>query len=343
MRWRVTEVHPEYWNRDYNGFGDVWGVRVETTSLPALLKQINTHFWLKPHLNHLKRLKKVSDNTVFVLLGETDEFNDEQSRFLKVCCGENFQIYSIRVPLEPPRTVEECRKLSETWPLTFRKSRVRWTPTPITKLDELDAITLFADKVWSEFCSKKFNCLPAHPCSMVCGLVIGRRCVALTTNTTMIESGAKPTEHAVLKAIDQLAHILVSISVERQGGLPESTLSLKGQYYATEADVYLVGEPCYMCGMALVHSRARRLLLLSDCESSCNGSSREEVSGNGNSNGDERGENSEGEAVCAAKFMRGETSRNDWTGCLLGCERYALQLQRPLNHHYLVYKIERSN
>ena len=77
------------------------------------------------------------------------------------------------------------------------------------------------------------------------------------------------------------------------GFVPTQPCAADKAYLCTGYDCYVVGEPCVMCAMALVHSRVRRVIF----------------------------------------------AAADGRGGALG-SRWALQRQKGLNHHYMVFSLD---
>eukprot|EP01053_Blabericola_migrator_P008377 Blabericola_migrator_1__8376@NODE_435_length_8501_cov_292_016244_g341_i0_p8_GENE_NODE_435_length_8501_cov_292_016244_g341_i0NODE_435_length_8501_cov_292_016244_g341_i0_p8_ORF_typecomplete_len134_score11_55dCMP_cyt_deam_1/PF00383_23/3e12MafB19deam/PF14437_6/7_6e10_NODE_435_length_8501_cov_292_016244_g341_i0553954 len=125
----------------------------------------------------------------------------------------------------------------------------------------------------------------------------------------MMHPAAKPYDHGVMKA---LANLSSNIKTACQG--KDSTVSAD-QYYATDADAYVIGEPCIMCSMALVHSRVRRVFMIEATENI--------------------------ELSKRASYVTARDCRNYWTGGLTASRQNdacnGLQWVRCLNHHFLVY------
>lgn len=207
----------------------------EPKNVSTVVRALNSHLPI-PSLQHLKRVKRTADNHFAVVVDHAspgkriklsvDKLNSIQGML------ENFD--EVSVPASAPKTraqFEQCMKL---WPVNFH---------PEKHIEELVNSTMFEpeEQSWHEYCmsrvAQKTTALVADPLRklIIASGVDGRE--------------THPLNHSVMMVLEAVA--------ATQRALDSNTPDKP--YLCTNWDVYLSREPCPMCAMALVHSRAKRV------------------------------------------------------------------------------------
>lgn len=274
----------------------VWVAAIENKSkTQALVKALSEH---RPILHHLKRVKNQSGQLKIVIDFSTSTAADCHNQLLKqgiIVSGlsEHSAWEEVEVPQRAPSTRHQYDIASKQWPCNFHEDK---------NLEKLATSRLFNDRElglkakWMEISiaishweedtftwhlnghSSLPNNLPdvlaIKPSVSAClGNRMGVAIVNPIENTLIaaasVRKSSHPLHHSVMIAIDLVAR------VQGGGALPPTNLSLPMQdettsvssssYLCTDYEIYLTHEPCIMCCMALLHSRAKYVFFIEKC------------------------------------------------------------------------------
>lgn len=195
---------------------------------------------LPSELLHLRRIRKLS-TTLQCLVGPHSCFNDNKRRLEKF--SANLTHHLVEAPQLVPRVEAEAQHLNQTyWPVTYKRGLYHW------KLQSAHNI-IQTEKLFSSYVhlQTRLPCYNEIECAAHCSLWYKNTIVTSQTSST-----SPFLNHAVLVAINDISDLL---SRNDPNVLPETVTS--DQYYCEGFDVIVSAEPCYMCSMALVHSRVR--------------------------------------------------------------------------------------
>ncbi|GAB9464280.1 Subunit of trna-specific adenosine-34 deaminase [Globisporangium polare] len=251
----------------------------------AVMKYLATHFRSLVDLGfaHLKRMKKHPERKgalVALLTPFGDDGRDAQSNALVAArASEMAQLFqasvsSVYVLKHAPQTREAFDNHTRAWPLIFHASvapEAQVEPIEDDEAQDMATHLRSALAVAQQF--ESVNELSKLPfcCAHGCVIVDPQRGVVADsfTNREHASYAFQPIFHPVMIAIDGVAERDrqrndPSPKKQRREGDKDVGVAKEEaeaeSYLCTDYDVFVDREPCVMCAMALVHSRARRVV-----------------------------------------------------------------------------------
>lgn len=231
---------PGHDRRDPSAVIRIWYAEVQPRQVKTLLDNLRKSLPQDPvDLSHLRRVWNTSEDGMkpeslrVMICSELCLSKEDAENILQL------ELYESRAMQYPAYSQEEANKASEKgWPVMWRGHR----PHDTGELSEQECSSL------EKWASRLTTHLPQSQ---------GTGC----SSFTMVVNSEN--EELIAQAGDQtqrhpLAHSVmcaISLAVETNRQRP-------GSYLLYNADVYTIGEPCAMCGMALLHSRIGRLVFL---------------------------------------------------------------------------------
>jgi tRNA-specific adenosine deaminase 3 len=225
---RARQVFSEEYYRDCSETFEFWCIKnAVATQIESCVETIGKHFPLNTEFKFLKRI-----HSGCILIGPKSEGSQEKVDKLIVAlgdrnvCHENMTIELIHVPRYPALTKTQYETSNAIWPVRVI--------TPLVDIGE-DLDEIKKEKILNRLISlgstSRGACILESP-----------DCAISVVGYAEDENSHFHFKHAVLHAAQQLGP--------------------KSDYLATDYSVYLLGEPCVMCAMGLLHSRVKEVYFL---------------------------------------------------------------------------------
>ncbi|XP_065167489.1 probable inactive tRNA-specific adenosine deaminase-like protein 3 [Atheta coriaria] len=233
-----------------------------------------------PDLQHLKRMK--SRNILLFPVAWIDNSTNEEVRNFLQTKNISIQylniedIKTVSVAAIPPKTKSQYTVINQLWPCNFHSNKYleQLVENTIFSSEELETHTKFL-RLAMEI-RKKSN-------GNKCGVIVTdpqRNDLILSGGYSMAEKN--PILHAAMVAIDGVARTQnggayneypIDIDWENllQGDFKGVAVKEKvnnvyeideSEYLCTNYNIYMTNEPCTMCAMGLIHSRAKRIFYI---------------------------------------------------------------------------------
>ena len=273
----------------------VWVAKIiDKKSTQILVKRLSG---IQPLLHHLKRVKnEAGDLKIIISLADgcsaTDCYNKliAQNVLLEgLDSCKNWE--EVEVTQSPPLTRAQYNIAAKQWPCNFHEdknteklvtgcwfnadqleTKARWMQLSLA-ISHQQSDDMF---LWHLGCNDP---LPDHffrvfheavPSSGACtdstmGVVVvsplGDRVIAATS----VKKAVHPLHHSVMVAIDLVARTQGGGSLPVTDISPPPNEASPASYLCTDCEIYLSHEPCIMCSMALLHSRAKTVFFVESC------------------------------------------------------------------------------
>lgn len=206
-------------------------LKILSKEASSVIKHLADNFPLPERLGHLKRIRPVlvdgiKSNHVEIILGIQDAISDDERKGVLEKFPDAVESEAL-VSGERPLLKVHFERMNHLWPVVFHQSNVEKEAK-----EWLERVTRITEKYHEQLDS----CLIIDPEG---DLMVGS---AKNVNS----SG--PLDHQVMRCIEDVAC--------------KQRLNPSNQYLCTGFVALLRREPCFMCAMALVHSRIAALVFL---------------------------------------------------------------------------------
>lgn len=231
-------------------------------------------------MKHLRRIRNLPGNIIECVICKSKAESDEereselralQDRFAREHLFEDFRI--TQVPSSAPRTDLQLKACSQVWPCKFAKSNYLnncmegsiFTESEKFTLNIIisELLTLIRDSS-NGFQSGAvvFRCARIHGIGLSSDVIVSKNPVMHSTmlaiDDVATNAGAGHWKGISNKFLDTLQKKLDDSEELNDHRIDASFLP----YLCTNYDIFVTEEPCFMCTMALIQSRIRRLFYL---------------------------------------------------------------------------------
>ncbi|KAI8330441.1 cytidine deaminase-like protein, partial [Chlamydoabsidia padenii] len=259
--WPFEEVLSDEHTRSLE-LTQVYVTRVEPKYTNQLLKFIQNHLPPLEHLEHCKRIKRVTspdtnELTLTTILCLCDHVNLDDLKQLAQQHDIHIDPQPLGVPHYPPKNKTQFTEWNSIWPVNYRedpRQDPKWTRQDVDLVQDhmLQLMTMTTREKG--------------------GLDVFARIVDPKTNTVLAQASdsrhlGHPLHHAVMNCIDLIASNERQNKGSKRKQQDDETLA----YLCSGYDAYVTHEPCAMCAMALVHSRIARVFYSVPTETGCLG------------------------------------------------------------------------
>lgn len=275
---------------------NVWVAKiVDKKATQALVKGLSE---IQPVLHHLKRVKNQGGELKIIIgLAENSAVECKQKLFSQGLQLEGLDLLEnweeIEVSKCLPQTRSQYDMASKLWPCNFHEDKTierlltgSWFSSQQLEMKfkwmQLSlAISHLPDNVftWHENCGVKlaedlFNgSNQVDRSTSACmgpsmGVVVVNPSGDAVIAAASVRKALHPLHHAVMIAVDLVARSQGGGALPLTEGLnvKEESIIEPNSYLCTDCEIYLTHEPCIMCCMSLLHSRAKTVFFIENCK-----------------------------------------------------------------------------
>ncbi|KAI5192903.1 tRNA-specific adenosine deaminase 3 [Nematocida minor] len=206
--------------------GEKWvGVSIGKKDSSEIIRSISFYFKNKPKF--IKRIKPGDDVLEILLCREREYSQEKDFEFLSSLGIENQRMFTVEVPKIEPKTAREIEIAQAMWPCTIVKPQIEECSTVPAEVERI--------------IKKEKRCSSVDEGCAESSIILEDKKV-YTVFSGIKEGEDSVFEHSVIRMVQNISR------------------STK-DYLCTGKTVILSGEPCLVCGMALVHGRVRAIYI----------------------------------------------------------------------------------
>ena len=246
-----------------------WSVDINPKESKSVIPFVRSIQDLDPQsFLHVKRIKKVDNSTLRVLIGSSEFLPDRQA-FDELMANVSFHYENVRDDNKVPKIGPSTKTLMLTWSEKYWPLVWRGNPNDQILNDyifDMKEIRSILSQI-AEESRKVMKNAGNEEVPVVSAFVNPKSGRVIISND--YRHSRSPLDHSIMVGINEVSKLeQTRRNRVRDGTASKEDLEQGETYLCLDFDVYTTHEPCSMCSMALIHSRIKRCIFINPMKGS---------------------------------------------------------------------------